>query len=133
MSIPEAAFDEFQRLISQALLNMEVGIFDWDLQTDFIHHSTTLRSLLGYADHEEPTKPWYGHIPEAERHDALKKMRDAVMFGSGRYDAVHRIIDHGGRSRWVVVKASILRGRSGEAMRFVGALMDVTNLQKDRN
>lgn len=133
MGIPDAAFDELPRTVSQVLLKTEVGIFDWDLETDFLHHSATLRSLLGYPDDEQPTKPWYGHIPEPERYDALKRMRDAISYGSGKYDGIHRVIDHGGRSRWVVVKASILRGTSGAAKRFVGALIDVTNLQRDRN
>jgi len=133
MSIPEAFADDFHRLVTEAILHTNVGIFDWDLEADSIQHSATLKTVLGYGDDEQPSKAWHEHIPESERYQAMHAMRESITNGKTKYDGVHRIIDHHGASRWVVVKASVLRDRKGEAKRFVGALIDVTNLQKDRN
>ncbi|UJR81591.1 hybrid sensor histidine kinase/response regulator [Sandaracinus amylolyticus] len=110
------------------------GIWDWDLTTNRVWISPRLEEQLGYAHGE--LAPRFGpeiwkdlvHEEDAEQ---LGAAREAFVRGTTRdFDVEVRLRCKAGDHRTFRARAAAQRAPSGEALRVVGSLSDVTEQRR---
>src|SRR5262245_31148966 len=122
--------DRDERL-RQAIRVGNIGIFDHDHDSDVIFWSLEMRQIYGWDPEEPVTLPKilsHVHPEDAARMGAaVKRAHDPD--GDGSFDTEHRIIDRGGRLRWVQTRSKTHFSLSGRRrpIRTIGALQDITH------
>ncbi|MCK1711298.1 MULTISPECIES: PAS domain S-box protein [unclassified Bradyrhizobium] len=77
---------------------------------------------------DETHEDWVNRIHPDDRDDTVKHFFDALSGTSEDYTAEYRIIrPSDAETRWIRVVAKIERDKSGRAIRFVGAHIDITD------
>ena len=110
-----------------------VGGFEIDLRTGENLRTAEYMRLQGKLSVEtmERHADWVRRLHPEDRKRAEAAFWNAVSDESGhtRYAQDYRILTPQGETRWIAARAEIERGRDGQALRMVGAHMDVTELK----
>jgi PAS domain S-box-containing protein len=127
----ELAVQESEATLKLAVETTGLGTFDWDLVT-------------GKESWSEIAKRHYGLPPDAEvdavscqsgihpeDRDRVLRQRDQALSpaGGGRFSAKYRTIGiRDGKERWISSRGQTLFNERGEAIRLVGACLDITDI-----
>jgi PAS domain S-box-containing protein len=151
----EQALRAAQQRLELALAGGNDGIWDWNLDAGELYVSPRFRELLGYAD-EAAFRAGFGlapavplpHLPADDvvgalavragfdlRHvihpddaAAVVAALDAHLLHDGPpFDHTYRLRTAGGTWRWVHGRGRALRDAAGRALRFAGAMSDITD------
>ncbi|WP_304807926.1 PAS domain-containing protein [Falsiroseomonas sp.] len=125
------------RLSEQRLRRVQqigrVGGFEIDLRTGQNHRSAEYMDLQGLEPRsaKELHQDWVARLHPEDRVRAERRYLDAVSDESGATDYAqeYRILTPGGGVRWIAARAEIERGPAGQALRMLGAHVDVTELK----
>jgi PAS domain S-box-containing protein len=106
------------------------GIFDWDLATGAYYLSPRYKEILGFRDDELPSHQdsFFGRIhPE----DTARMAENVDLYSreltKDRFVDELRLRHRDGTYRWVVSRGRIVRNQSGQPIRIVGAVGDMTD------
>ena len=126
----EKALAEATERFQLAVKGTNDGIWDWDLEHDTMWFSPRWKAILGYADHEleNNNETWRQSIlPE----DEVEAWNLAHAFNTGQIDeylATHRYRHKDGSVRHLLSRATHQLNQSGDVIRMVGAVTDITEL-----
>ncbi len=123
----DAARNSTERLLLAAQATNDV-VWDWDLVTNGLQFSPSVRSVFRYGPDEAVDDiDWWGlHIHPAERDAVVAGIHDAIA-GSGQFwSAEYRFIRGDGTDACVFDRGFISRDESGKAVRMVGSMFDIT-------
>jgi PAS domain S-box-containing protein len=104
------------------------AVRDWDVKTGSLSWPQGLGSLLGY----EPTATtgeigfWQKNIHPEDRTRIAASVRDAIAANEEHWSGEYRFRHADGNYVHLLERAFILRDSEGQAVRFVGSLMDIT-------
>ncbi|WP_127145467.1 PAS domain S-box protein [Pelagibacterium montanilacus] len=114
--------------LTMALEAGGLGTWDWDLRHDRLEWSDALFSMLGFAPRSvEPSFAlWRDRLHEADREAALAGL-ERVLDGDGTYDEVFRVVRPDGTTRWCSSRGRLFRSETGQPVRMVGVLEDITS------
>ena len=106
------------------------GMWDWDLSVDQLAFSPRFRELLGYADEAEFNREFSfgGHLHP----DDLGRVQEVIqqqIDGKGIFDEMFRLRCRDGLYRWFLGRGQAQWNDAGKAVRFAGAIIDVTQLK----
>ncbi len=129
------AYDELARNRERLALAMEasdIGLWDWNLDTDEVFHSNFDR-MLGYSQDE--LKTFKGHLQPLVHTDDFPRIRAAMVAHlKGRteyYHMVYRTRHKQGGWRWVEDNGRVVsRDAQGHVRRMIGTRRDVTDRQE---
>jgi len=127
----EAAIEESEERLRQAVHVSQIGIFDHDQTTDTLYWSSEHRNIFGY-DHDEPIS-----VAKALDHihpDDLEQISLAIQqvhdpAGDGLFNVIYRIYTKQREIRWVNARSRTIfegTGVTRHAIRTIGALVDIT-------
>ena len=102
------------------------GIYDWDGATDRLWLSERLREIFDFGDRPIFSEDWHNqvHPDDAERYRTA--VRDHFKAKTPRLELEYRIRRKSGEYRWVADRGNAVRDADGRAIRFVGAVSDIT-------
>ena len=108
-----------------------IGSWDWDILTGDLHWSEQIEPLFGFE------RGQFGATYEAflqcvhpeDRQRVIDAVDASVQHGAG-YEIEHRIVWPDGMVRWVRETGDVVRADSGEPVRMLGIVQDVTNRKK---
>jgi PAS domain S-box-containing protein len=102
--------------------------WDWDLVTNRVVWGEALETLLGHSPPGSVTSAdwWYEHIHAQDRERVVAGIRRALERGERAWDQEYRFRRSDGSYARVTARGYVVTGRSGEAVRVVGALADVS-------
>jgi two-component system, cell cycle sensor histidine kinase and response regulator CckA len=104
------------------------AVRDWDLTSRSLHWPQGLDTLLGYeqafADGEIGF--WEQRVHPGDRTRITASIRDAIANGAERWNSDYRFRHAQGNYLHLLERALIVRDQAGQAVRFVGSLMDIT-------
>ncbi len=106
------------------------GIFDWNIVTGAYYLSPRYKEILGYRDDELPNdaESFFGRIhPDDSARMAETVDRYNHDLTKDRFADELRLKHRDGTYRWVVSRGRIVRNDSGEPIRIVGAIGDMTD------
>ncbi len=139
-----AAVREFERLreavtAAEAKLRRvqrigRVGGFEIDLRTGRNARSAEYMEVQGRAGRaaEERHEDWVRRLHPEDRERAEARFLAAIADGApdSDYEQEYRIVTPTGEVRWIYARAEIERDAAGQALRMVGAHVDVTPLKR---
>jgi two-component system sensor histidine kinase UhpB len=121
---PEELQGLLRGVVCEAFWEREVG-------SEVVHWSGNLDSLFGYrrAEVRGHSAWWYERVHPDDAKAAVQGSRDAVDSGATSFACEYRFRRKDGAWAWVASRAAIIRDDQGEAVRIMGAMIDVTRMK----
>lgn len=108
-------------------------IWDWDLKTDQVTRSAGYNEMFGFSllKTNGEDRPWFKNIHPNDR-EGVKESLTRFLRDRDRNLNVHeyRIVRADGEILYVMDRAFLIRDESGNPLRIVGAVLDVTESRK---
>lgn len=128
--VAEAAQLEAENYAAKLVLAMDaarMGSWDWDLATDKIDATIQFKRIFGFVDGEEIT---YADCIERVHPEDVERVRASLQSSINtkeNYKAQYRIIWPDGSLHWVSALGRCYDDGRGNAVRFVGMVLDITD------
>jgi PAS domain S-box-containing protein len=131
----EASLRESESRYALAMTGSNEGHWVWDLTSDAMYASPTLRDLLRVPHGLDlPTRTAFiAHIPlhPDDRERLRRTMADHLAGLTERIDNEYRIVDpHSGGVRWLHTRAQCTRDAQGRPTQMAGATVEVTQRKR---
>ena len=110
------------------------GLWDWDLKSGRVLYSPRWAEMLGSAPGRVGDAPeeWLGRVHSADI-EALRLAIDGLIAGEmDRLEHEQRVRHADGAYRWMLTRATALRGPDGAAQRIAGSQTDVSDRRWQR-
>ena len=116
----EASLAEAQRIA-------HLGSWEWDLLTDKVHWSNETYRIYGFTPGEfVATAETFWRLVHPQDLQAVRRAVRGALEERAPYDIEHRIIRPDGTERVVHRQGEVVRDGSGNPVRMVGTVLDVT-------
>lgn len=104
------------------------AVRDWNVKTGLLSWPQGLESLLGYAPAATKSEIgfWQKNLHPEDRARIATSIRDALAAHDEYWSGEYRFLRADGNYVHLLERAFILRDGEGQAVRFVGSLMDIT-------
>ena len=121
--------EERYRLVVRATRS---AAWDWDLVTNRVVWSEGLETLLGHAPSDLTTTAawWYEHIHGEDRERVVAGIQGALGRGERAWEEEYRFRRGNGTYTRVAVRSYVVTDQSGEPVRVVGAMADVSRARE---
>lgn len=128
LDLANQALSKSEERLALALKASELGLWDWNLQTDEVHH-TQLKELFGLEP--EQVKAMLADLkPRLHPEDLPLLKRALVEHLKGRtedYCSEYRVRHSDGHWRWIEDRGrAVERGRRGQVIRMLGTRRDIS-------
>ena len=125
----EQALRTSESRLTTTVQNTNIGIWDWDLNSNEVYLSAEWKRQLGYEDHEFSNTfgEWESRIHPDDHDHALNTIE---LYMSGQMPALeleHRLRHKDGTYRWILTRGTIIKEESTLSSRMVGIHIDVTD------
>lgn len=115
----------------QAIEGSQLGLWDWDLQTDSIYFSPYWKKMLGYQDHELPNcfASWQERVHPDDLSYALQAIKDNIEGREPFYQCTHRLRHKDGHWVWIDDRGKTYFNKEGTPTRMIGIHNDITRIK----
>src|SRR5437870_10075552 len=122
----EEALRESEERMSLAAQAANLGMWEWDSNTDEVWSTTTRRALFGWPTSGKITlKDLISAVHIDDRDRIEQALRDAIE-NSKDYESEFRVVLPDGSVRWMIARGRCVSGADGKAVGLRGISMDVT-------
>ena len=124
----EKALRESQQRYAMATAAGGVGVWDWNVDTNEIFVDPSLKSLLGYQDHEirNHMDHWATFVHPDDVPAVMEKSQRHLRGETPAYVCERRMLHRDGSVRWFLARGTAVR-TNGRAERVVGTDTDITD------
>ena len=124
----EEALRQSQERYTLAVSAGNVGVWDWNLETNGIYIDPILKQILGYEDHEIKNEldDWGRHVYPDDAEKVMEAVRAHLEGHTPIYEVEHRMVHRDGSIRWFVARGTAMHDDQGKPVRMVGTDTDVT-------
>lgn len=128
----QQALEISNKRFSYAMKATQEMIWEWDISNDFIKRSKAFKKAYSYHPREDTAvNTWYDKIHPKDRARVESSINRALKQKDVRkWKQEYRLFTNTGEKSYVVDRGYILRNDKGEAIRMVGALLDVTESRR---
>ncbi|MFO8089949.1 MAG: PAS domain-containing protein [Desulfatiglandaceae bacterium] len=115
-----------------ALASSNIGLWDWDLETNDVWFSPEWKRHIGYDDHEISNRyeEWEKRLHPEDRPSVIAQI-EAYLQGRVRaYDVEFRLAHKDGSYRWINASGGLVFESERKARRFIGSQIDITERRK---
>lgn len=121
-----------QARLNQAIASTASGVWEWDISADVTQISSSMKQLLGYADHEleSSMQAWQQHIDYEDRHRVVAALNEYIKQQVPHFNLTYRMLHRNGQVRWLHMTGQALSGITDKPQTFVGLCQDVTEAQR---
>ncbi|HEY4789348.1 MAG TPA: PAS domain S-box protein, partial [Bacteroidales bacterium] len=104
------------------------GIWDWDIESDYVYYSPRWKQMIGYENHEleNTLDTWIRTIHPDDLATARQLLKEHFEENKP-YDFIARFFHKNGSLRWIQVKGFALRDENGKPFRMIGNHTDITD------
>ncbi|MCG8648540.1 MAG: PAS domain S-box protein, partial [Pirellulales bacterium] len=117
-----------EQQLDLALINANIGLFDWDTATDQVYYSATAKTQLGFPA-DAPWNSfveWESRLHPDDREEAMQRVEDYIQRRLDHYESSYRLRDAEGSYRWILSRGKAIWDQSDKPVRVVGVNIDVT-------
>lgn len=124
----QKALTESEQRLQLACQASNTGLWDWDLEADFVVFSQEWKRMLGYAGDEiiNSIDEWISRVHPAEREGVQKYITDYTKSPVGQFECEFRMQHKDGSYRWMLARGSLLPDAQGRMTRMLGCHLDIT-------
>jgi len=128
----EDALRESERRYSMATSAGQVGVWDWNLETNEIFVDPNLKDILGYEDKEIPNHldHWQALIHPEDVESMMADIRSSLERPGGHFEIEHRMLHKSGDIRWMLARGTAVRGPDGKPSRMISTETDITDRKR---
>jgi len=109
-----------------------IGIWDWNMETNHVYYSPEWKKQIGYEEHEisNDFQEWQSRLHPDDLEPILQKIKAYFENPWPDYQAEFRLQHKDGSYRWILTHASLLYDESGAPCRMVGSHIDITKIKQ---
>ncbi|NBC16892.1 MAG: PAS domain S-box protein, partial [Bacteroidetes bacterium] len=125
--LTEDAIQTSQERLQMALDAADMGIWDWNIKTDFFRISDSLFDLfdISRGDFEETSESFLQLVHPRDRLLVRQHLIDVVQ-NREEFDLEYRLVTQHGETRWVGTRGRLHRDVQGRPARLIGTATDIT-------
>jgi PAS domain S-box-containing protein len=118
--------ERLQRVIQAG----NVGLWEWDLQTDQVQYSVQWKRQIGYADHEigDDFEEWRKRVHPDDLPGVMQNIKTFLDNPWPDFQLRFRFRHRDGSYRWILAQASVIRDQQGNPAYMLGSHVDMTDL-----
>jgi PAS domain S-box-containing protein len=107
----------------------ELGVWDWNVETDQVYYSPQWKMQVGYEDHElkNEFKTWQDLLHQDDYDRMHEEISKYLANPEEHFVAEFRLRHKNGNYIWIHNKASAKKNSSGKVVRFFGSHSDITD------
>jgi two-component system, cell cycle sensor histidine kinase and response regulator CckA len=111
-----------------ALAAAHLGAWDWNVDTGELQWTPGVYEIFGVepASFEPTYDTMFALIHPDDRSRVEAEIQQVFVSGSSYYEAPCRIVQPSGATRWVIIRATVVRDAGGTAKRMLGIAVDET-------
>lgn len=110
-----------------AIAGANDGIWDWNITSGRVYFSPRWKEMLGHGEEVgDALDEWLDRIHPDDLDWVKVKLVAHVNGLTAHFDNEHRLRHQDGSYRWMLTRGLAVRDASGEAVRMVGSLTDIT-------
>ncbi len=126
--LTERALRESQERLVLATQASNVGLWEWDIESNRVYLSPQWKAQLGYSDEELPNSlsTWESRLHPEDREQAMSAVR---AFGGVEGEALEfecRLLHKDGSYRWILTRGRSFKSKAGKPTRKLGCNLDIT-------
>lgn len=125
----ERALAENEARWNFALTGSELGVWDWNAQTNEVFFSARWATMLGYQPEEigRSLDEWSSRVHPDDLAPTLAQIHDHLEGRTPVYQSEHRMRAKDGSYRWILDQGKVItRDPAGKPLRVVGTHADIT-------
>ena len=128
----EEALRKSEKRYELATRAANVGIWDWDMQTNQFHLDANVKEILGYSDGEIPNdlEIWSNYVHPDDKQDVMDAFQEHIDGKTPEFIYEHRMLHKDGSTRWIMARGTAIRNELGDPIRVVGTDTDITQRKK---
>ena len=131
----EAELREVKERLDLAVEGANLGVWDWDMETDAVTFNEQWASILGFSlDELDPRiETWEDRVHPADMPDVEAQLDAHIAGETELYDCEHRMQTKGGDWRWIKDVGKVVdRDEDGTPARAVGIHLDITEQKESK-
>ncbi|MEA1923508.1 MAG: response regulator [Pseudomonadota bacterium] len=124
--------EKSEQRLQLALEGADLGMWDWDLQTNDLYFSPRYLSMLGYGPTELPhtAATWENLLHPEEKKSVKRQLLGAIFQGSDSVRIEFSMRAKDGNYRWILGQGKVVeRAQDGSPLRVSGTHLDITKLK----
>ena len=132
-NLAEEALRESQQRMGLAMEGGNIGMFDWNLQTNEAFFDQRWHENLGYSPGDVERNPgaWEKLTHSEDWPGAQQMLKDNLGGKIPFYEKETRLKCKSGQWRWMLTRANIVEHNSnGDALRIIGTSLDINNRKR---
>jgi PAS domain S-box-containing protein len=124
----EEALRTIQERYELAVCAGEVGVWDWNIETNEIYIDPNLKAALGYTDLdiENHLENWYNLVHPEDRLRVFAAIKTHLEGLTPQYEIEHRRLHKDGSIRWFLSRGTAFSDAEGKPYRMAGSDTDIT-------
>ncbi len=124
----EEALNEALLRQQEAVKAGNVGLWDWDLETNNVRYSAEWKRQIGYEEDEigDNFDEWESRVHPDDLSRILGRIKQYIRDRASAYKVEFRFRHKDGSYRWILAQASVLTDENGEPYRVLGSHIDIT-------
>lgn len=128
----EKALRESEERLKLTVRAGNVGLWDWNLQTNVTFFSPEWKRQIGYLDHEitDDITEWQSRIHPADLERCLETVHAFIENPWPDYAMEFRLRHKDGSYRWILAHADLMRDEDGKPARMMGSHVDITERKR---
>lgn len=105
-----------------------IGLWDWDLQTNDVYFSAEWKGQLGFRDDEinSDYEAWESRLHPDDKAETLARMNAFLAGTESEQTSEFRLRHKDGSYRWIVSHGAMIRDQDGRPIRILGSHLDRT-------
>ncbi|MGG6270467.1 PAS domain-containing protein [Leptolyngbya sp. AN03gr2] len=129
----EAALQQSEDRYRMAVTSAKLGTWDWDLTTNELKWDASCKAMFGLPLEAESSIEQFFEGLHLEDRDRLTQIVQTALnpASGGFYDTEYRTIGiEDGIERWVAAKGQAYFSSTGQPVRFIGTVLDITEVKR---
>lgn len=122
-----------QERLTLAIEGGELGLWDWNVQTGYVHFNDRWANMLGYSiDEIEPhVNSWEKLLHPEDMEEVERKLEKHLKGNAEIYFTEHRLKTKEGTWKWIADKGKVVeRDQQGNPLRVAGTHQDISERKK---
>jgi PAS domain S-box-containing protein len=128
----EEALRQSEERYELATRAAQVGVWDWDMQTNEFHLDPNVKAILGYSDAEIPNdiEIWSNYVHPDDEQAVMEAFQTHIDGKTPEFVFEHRMLHKDGSIRWILARGTAIRNDQGNPIRVIGTDTDITKLKQ---
>jgi PAS domain S-box-containing protein len=114
---------------SSSNVSVQVGIWDWHIESGEIFIDPILKNLLGYTDQGIPNTidQWAQHVHPEDLQRVMDAANSCLTGESPSYEIEHRMVHQDGSTVWFLARGQVIWDQNQKPLRMIGTDTNITS------